>query len=635
MKIKWFSFKTIFLLLVSGVFLVLSASQAQAYYYGAWNIDGVFKSQYGIFTEHKPFNKPAYTGSNDNTATAKQMLRWNLNGQLTSVLSLRAEVMGVWEPDYTAEKNVLTAETTRNPDGTYTTRTYKMPANYYNSFDWRELTLEYKPTYAHTIRFGRQIINWGEAISGRVIDQCNPVDSRTSGGILGLDETYMPLWMFRGIHDFSQINSSFEWIIAPVWQADKFEQSRGVLAAVRQGDGKTTNTFGFNGSSAWDGYSNRPWARWANNNEARVEKFYGADMVVNRLGAPASIYGGGPFGTGYHGSDLLPGWQLGDPIRALTYAETISGANGYPVYPPSYGAHYDFLTDANVIWTEIPSTDGVYDPLYGPDLPDHNIKDTRYGFKTKHLLWGAEGGFAFFHGPGSSMYHYKHLDDAAWRTAHGIPGTASGRLIFQRVVPFYNTFGIYGNYQVPFGVFVLESAYMPKRQFHKVLMGVGREGVGIATAANARAERLDNLAETDMITTLIGLTKEANIDFLNKYNVITIRAQYTATNYLGNMDDVSLTTYFMEYDQMEHNLSITASTAYAYNKYSPSLTIAADPRGAVLTSLSFGYVPEGFNTRLRLSASWTNYWANDPYCCTLALPDKNDNITVGVQYSFY
>jgi hypothetical protein len=627
MKNKWFSFKTIFLVLVSGVFLVLTVAPAQAYYYGDWSIDGVFKSQYGIFTEHKPFNKPAYGGSNDNTATAKQMLRWNLNGQITSQISLRAEVMGVWEPEYVAEKGTYTSNIHKRADGTYYGTTDPIRANFYNSFDWRELTLEYKPAPAHTLRFGRQIINWGEAISGRVLDQANPVDSRTSGGILNLDEIYMPIWMFRGIHDFYKYSSSFEWIVSPIWQADKYENSRGVGAWPRYGDGRTTES-GIAG--------NRPWLRYANNNEARVEKFYGASMLLNRLGGPANVYGGAPFGTGYHGSDLLPGWQLGQPIRALTRAETMSLATN--PYGAIVNGNYKYVTDANVMWTEIPSTSGEHDKRFGADLPDHNFKNTRWGIKTKHLLGQIEGGFAFFQGPGSSgTYHYDHLDDQAYRTANGIPGTPSGRLIYQRVVPRYNTFGLYGNYQFPLAVFMFESAYMPKREYHKNLMGMGYENVASRPdlAAYARAKRLDGVAEIDMIQTLIGLTREQNIPFLNKYNVFTFRFQYTATNYLDSMDDITITTYFMEYDQMAHNLTLTTSTGYSYNKYTPGLTLAWDPQGALLSSASMGYVVDGFNSRLRLSLNWTNYWTHNEYTSTLSLPDKNDSITFGLQYSFY
>lgn len=197
--------------------------------------------------------------------------------------------------------------------------------------------------------------------------------------------------------------------------------------------------------------------------------------------------------------------------------------------------------------------------------------------------------------------------------------------------------GIYGNYQFPLAVFMFESAYMPKREYHKNLMGVGYENVASRPdlKAYAHAQRLNGVAEIDMIQTLLGLTREQNIPLLNKYNVFTFRFQYTATNYLQSMDDITLTTYFMGYDQMGHNLSLTTSTAYSYNKYSPSLTISADPNGAVLTSLGFGWVPEGFNTRLRFNVNWTNYWTANEYSSTLSLPDKNDAVTLGLQYSFY
>ncbi|MBA3027324.1 MAG: hypothetical protein FP816_00695 [Desulfobacteraceae bacterium] len=628
MKIKWFSYKMVFLFLVSSVFILLTISPIQAYDYGNWNIDGIYKGQYGVFTDKKPFNKPEYGGSDDNTATSKQMLRWNLNGQVTSNISIRAEVMGVWEPDYVAEKGTYTVGVDKNAAGEYIGYTKRIRNNLYNSFDWRELTVEYKPSLSHTFRFGRQIINWGEAISGRVIDQCNPVDARTSGGILGLDETYMPLWMFRGIHDFYSLNSTFEWIIAPIWQADRYENSRGVGAWPRYGDGRTTNT----GTAA----GNRPWVRYANNNEARVDKFYGASVLVNRTGAPANVYGGAPFGTGYHGSDLLPGWQVGDPIRPLTYAEALSGTLN-----PSgfiFTGNDTYLTDANVIWTEIPSTSGEHDKRFGMDNPDHNFKNTRWGFKTKHMLGQIEGGVAFFQGPGSSTtYRYNHLDDQTYRTANGITGTPSGRLIYQKVIPRYNTMGIYGNYQFPWAVFMFESAYMPDREYHKNLMGIGVGNITSRTDqyAACHAARLNGVAEVDVIQTLLGFTREQNIPFLNKYNVFTLRFQYTATNYLQSMDDITLTTYFMKYDQMGHNLTLTTSTAYSYNKYSPSLTISADPNGAAVIIAGFTYVPEGFNTRLRFSLNWTNYWTANEYTSTLSLPDQNDSVSLGMQYSFY
>ena len=629
------------LFLVSGFSIFFCISSAQAYYFDKWSTDGYFKSQFGIFTEKKPFNEPEFGGSDDNIATAKQMFRWNLNGSITDKIGLKAEALAVWEPDYPGEKGVMTTKVSK-VNGRYVSSSRPLRANFYNSFDWRELTLEYKPTYAHTIRFGRQIINWGEAISGRVIDQINPTDSRASAGFLNLEDIYMPLWMFRGIHDLSRWNTVFEWIVSPIWQADRYENPRAAGAWPRSGDGRTTNSLN-DPNPAVGGprsYSNRPWMRYAANNEARTEKFYGADTILFLNGNPAMIYGGGPFGTGYGGTNVIPASfsflpfypAPGDPIRPLTRAEATTLLGMIP------GATTAYLGERNVFWSEIPSTDGTIDPRYGADLPDHNFKNTRWGFKTRHRLGGAELGFAFYQGPGhGATYHYKYKDTLAYRTANGISGTPSGRLIFQRIVPRYNTFGLYGNYQFPLFVFMFESAYMPDREFHKAFMGLVQDPGQTAEEFEAEKHRLrlNSVKEVDQVVTLLGLTREQKIPFLNEFQVFTFRLQYTATNYLADMDDVTRTTYFMDYDQMEHNISLTTSTNYSYGKYTPGLTISADPRGAVLTSFSMGYVPEGFNARLRVSFNVTNYWTANEYSAPLSLLDKNDSVTVGFTYSFY
>ena len=584
---KRVSSSVFFGLLAFGVFFLLTISSAHAYDYGIWTYDGYIKSQFGLFTEGKPFNKAEYGGSNDNIATARQQFRFNLNGQLSKTIGLRAEVLAAWEPAYPHEKG-----TTEGNFG-------ELPANFYNSFNWRELTIEYKPTYSHVIRFGRQIINWGEAISGRVADQCNPVDSRYLLGFTNLDETYMPLWMFRGIHDFWQWNTTIEWIAAPIWQADRYEHSRSMKSA---------------GQRTGDGTTGTPWYRFAANPEGRVNKLNGADMVISASTRRATKIYGPPFDTMYHGTDYM-GMEAGPmtlPQVAWFYENILGAPTGSGAFIAADLANTYPGKNAYLIATERPTTDGSVDSRYGVDYTDHNFKNTRWGFKTKHMLWGAEVGMSFYQGPGhDGKYHYRYKNGSY--------------LIFEKVYPRYNTYGLFGNYQFNWGIVQFEGGYKPDREFHKPLFGV-----------TTHEERLNNVVEKDIIHTLFGLTREQMIPWLNQYTPWTIRAQWQAQWYLEDMDDVvEVKTYFMTPPQVNNEFLLSLSSYYAYRKYAPSLTFIYNPRGQLYSSANFTVVPDGFNSRLSISAGYTNIWGANAYSTRTVLAAKNDLAVVTVQYSFY
>ena len=592
-----YSFRKFALFLLSGVVL-LTISPAHAYYFGNWSTDGYFKSQIGMFTEKKPFNKAEFGGSDDNLSTATQMLRWNLNGQLTDNLALRAEVMGSWQPDYPNEKGVVL---TKGP----------VTANYYNFFDWRELTLEYKPSYTHSIKFGRQILNWGEAVSGRVIDQINPDDSRSAAGFLNLDERYMPLWMFRGQHDFYQYNSSFEWVVAPIWQADRFEHSRGVTGDTPVGDGKTTNPRDLTQTSA---FLNDPSARFAAKRDNRIERAFGATISLNMLGYPGSVLGA-PYSTGYHGSDILgvPG-----PIRPLSAAE----AAAISVVTDTFiNRHPD---GKFVYLSESPNfLPGIY------DYTDHNFKNTRWGFKTKSMIGDGEFGAAFFQAPSHTP---------VLRIADYTPGSrVSGTIWYQYIYPRYDTYGIYGNYQFLGTKFLIESAYQPDRMYSKDLMGIGFGTTAAGTVdPGVLAQRLNSLKEIDRIVTLLGVSREQNIPLLNKQTPFSLNLQYTNYwNLQDTEDTVTIASFFSENQQVSHSFLASMSTSYSYNKYLPNLTLLWYPEGAVFTSIGLTYIPEGFNSRLSLSASYGNYWTANEFSSPISVYDNHDSATIGFKYSFY
>jgi hypothetical protein len=189
------------------VFVVFGLIPAQAFSanmsYGEWELDGFFRNNTGIWTENWE-----YAPNNDPLATCRNWFRLNLNGKISKSLRLKAEILAVYEPEYSRERGG------------------GIEANEYNYFDFRELRLDWRPRMGHNIRIGRQIVNWGESISARVGDVVNPVDARFDLGFTNLEDTRMPIWMVRGLHQFYNIGTSFDWIFSPYMQADRYRVSR-------------------------------------------------------------------------------------------------------------------------------------------------------------------------------------------------------------------------------------------------------------------------------------------------------------------------------------------------------------------------------------------------------------------------
>ena len=625
MNPKRFCFIKYTAILVSLALFLLGTLPAYGYYMGKWSTDGYIASQFGIFTEKHPFNKAKFGGSDDNISTARQSFRWNVNGPLSKKLAVRAEVLAVWEPEYAGEKGVIITEGI-------------LPANYYNSFDWRELTIEYKPTYTHSIKFGRQIINWGEAVSGRVIDQCNPTDSRASAGFLSLEDIYMPLWMFRGQHDFYNWETSLEWVVAPIWQADRFEHTRGITGDTPVGDGRTTAAQSYVSASPLlpshdakteSAFLNNPSSRFSAKRDNRIEKVWGADVSLNSLGLPGSVLGA-PYSTGYHASDIL---YPTSPMRPLTRGEAaaIVSAPGFPTaFVNSHPADTKF-----VFLSESPSFEpGIY------DYTDHNIKNSRWGFKTKSMVGDGEFGFSFFQGPA----HTPVLKVSRYVPASSIYALHTGTIVYQYIYPRYNTYGLYGNYELAGTKFLIEAAYQPDRRYSKDLMGIGYGSIATGTGptdtgtdAAIYGQRLHSLKEIDRVVTLLGASREVNIPFLNRRTPFSLNFQYTNTYHIQSEieDCVTIASFFSRQERMTHSFLLSARTSYSYNKYLPSLTVLYYPEGAVYAGLGMTYIPDGFNSRLSCSFAVGNYWTANEFSAPISVYDNHDSVTVGFKYKFY
>ncbi len=199
------NFRTFVCLFAFFAFLALIPCQVQAMNmsYGDWELDGFLRNNTGVWTENWD-----YAPNNDPLATCRNWFRLNLNGEISPSLKLKAEVLAVYEPEYSRERGGGIA------------------ANTYNSFDFREMRLDWRPAMGHNFRIGKQIVNWGESLSARVGDIINPVDGRFDLGFTNLEDTRMPIWMVRGLHQISAIGTSLDWIFSPYMEPDRYRPSR-------------------------------------------------------------------------------------------------------------------------------------------------------------------------------------------------------------------------------------------------------------------------------------------------------------------------------------------------------------------------------------------------------------------------
>lgn len=170
---------------------------------------GFLRNNIGMFVDNpQPFSK-----SSNDLATARTWLRGNVDFKMTNQLRFGAILQFVYEPWYDVEKG---APTSLNDSGNPVEKHGREYSEYKNINDiLRECYLEWKPAKEHSIKIGRQIAIWGEALTTRVGDVIHPEDERFSLAFANLEDTRIPSWMVRGIHDIPSINSSFEWIVNP------------------------------------------------------------------------------------------------------------------------------------------------------------------------------------------------------------------------------------------------------------------------------------------------------------------------------------------------------------------------------------------------------------------------------------
>lgn len=175
------------------------------------NAYGFLRNNYGYFLEDQDY------ANNDDSklATNRTWLRLKMDYRLSDAFSVFATGQLVYEPEYDIEKGSVSEE-----DG-------KEYSEYDDPDDTiREAYFDWVPSSAHSFRVGRQIVIWGESLTTKVGDVVNPEDTRFTFAFANQEDTRIPQWMVKGLHDFQGIATSFEWLVSPLLTGEEHRVNR-------------------------------------------------------------------------------------------------------------------------------------------------------------------------------------------------------------------------------------------------------------------------------------------------------------------------------------------------------------------------------------------------------------------------
>lgn len=202
------------------VLLALSAVPAGAVDFldGRLSVYGFIESRAGAWTEKNPTRPiiiPGITQQPDHHGLAvwRSTLQLETDLRLADWAEAHSVVRLAYEPRYQVDVYAN--------DGSQFGR-WKLPRGEYSeprsaSEIFRELWLRADLAPGQSLILGRQIVNWGESLAFRVADVINPNDGRFSLFFLDPQETRIPQWMLRGIHDFPTLPfaPAVEWVVLP------------------------------------------------------------------------------------------------------------------------------------------------------------------------------------------------------------------------------------------------------------------------------------------------------------------------------------------------------------------------------------------------------------------------------------
>lgn len=170
----------------------------------------------------KFFNAQPYQENNDRLSTERTWLRTYVDWQPSDQFKVWMNVQFAYEPEYKVEEGSVS-----KPDG-------KEYSEYKDINDvLREAYIEWSPIKTLDIKLGRQIVIWGESLTDQVGDVVQPIDQRFALAFTNWEDTRIPQWMIRSIHDISSLSSSFEWIVNPLLTSEKYRVNRNAEYAMQ------------------------------------------------------------------------------------------------------------------------------------------------------------------------------------------------------------------------------------------------------------------------------------------------------------------------------------------------------------------------------------------------------------------
>ena len=168
---------------------------------------GWARNNTGMFLQKLPYQK-----NNDRLATERTWLRGYADYKMSDKFRFYTGIQFAYEPWYRVEEG---SASRKSAGGEY--------SEYRNHNDVvREAYFQYTPNKKNDIKIGRQIAIWGESLTEPVGDVIHPVNSRYALAFSNIEDSRIPQWMIRSIHDIQPLRSTIEWIVNPLLVGDEY-----------------------------------------------------------------------------------------------------------------------------------------------------------------------------------------------------------------------------------------------------------------------------------------------------------------------------------------------------------------------------------------------------------------------------
>ena len=531
---------------------------------------GFIRNNLGMFERTQEF-----TNSGNQLATARTWLRTYLEWKMGEHFKFYTAVQFVWEPWYKVEEGATQSEN----GGPQQHR--RSGWKTYSEFDdvndvIREVYVEWKPNKRNSIKFGRQIAIWGEALTNPVGDVIQPTDGRFSFAFANLEDTRIPQYMVRGIHDFPSINSSFEWIINPLLTEGKYTVNR-------DPDSYDVNVDG------------NPEQRFAIHPE---ERYYpGRTYPLYVAGAPFTVIPG----TLYNPADLTR-WPVASSAGLQFY--TVFTGFGYTTFP----------------WYALNEM-----PYVRIKYPD-NFEDTRFGFRTSTVLAGYQFGFSYWH-----THAYEPVTSRGGligRTANPVyvnpfvtpnePATLPFRA-YDIVYPTMDYIGFYMNKQLPWaGVIRAEAIYSPNKPYNDFNCGVSE----------------DCVVRRDYVKYMLAYDLNGFFYFdWHKTAAFDVTLEHQG-EWVPDSSELQQIIYIDKVPNYHASFNIRISTNWLYNRFATDVIFGYDTFGnSMLLMPSVKWMPGWMNSRFSATLQYIGLMGDNDYE-GLGMFRKKDMIILTTQFNF-